>query len=109
VNQCHLVVEDIAYADMDEAVVFIAARNPDAAHRWLAGIERAILSLTNLPERCPLAPENEFFEEEIRELFYRKEPGRYRILFTIRGDEIHVLRVRHGARDTLRRSSESED
>ena len=97
-----LVIEDKAYADMDEAVAFIAARNPEAAARWLAGVEQAIQSLATLPDRCPLAPENESFEEEIRELFYRKVPGRYRILFTLRGAEVHVLRVLHGARDTLR-------
>jgi len=73
VNQFTLVIEDTAYADMDEAVAFIAARNPDAAARWLAGVERAILSLTTFPERCPLAPKNDLFPDEIRELFYRKE------------------------------------
>jgi plasmid stabilization system protein ParE len=107
-NQFSLVIEDTAYADMDEAVTFIAARSPDAAARWLAGVERAIRSLTKFPERCPLAPESDLFPRKIRELFYRNEPGRYRILFTIREDEVHVLHVRHGARDTLRPASETE-
>ena len=29
--------------------------------RWFEGLERAIASLTTLPARCPLAPENAGF------------------------------------------------
>jgi plasmid stabilization system protein ParE len=59
-----------------------------------------------MPERCPLAPEDALHAEEIRELFYGKLPGRYRILFTVRHESVHVLHIRHGARDTLRPPTE---
>jgi plasmid stabilization system protein ParE len=39
---------------------------------------------------------------EVTQLTYRRRHGRYRILFTISGDTVEVLRVRHGARAPLR-------
>jgi len=38
----------------------------------------------------PRAPENNEFEEEIRQMIV----GRYRVLFTIKGKRVHVLHVR---------------
>ena len=55
------------------------------------------------------APENDFFEIEIRQLFYGKRIGRYRILFTIERDNVHILHVRHGARRQLQEPSELEE
>jgi len=43
-----------------------------------------------LPKAFPLAPENDEFSEEIRQMV----AGRYRVLFTIKGRKVHVLHVR---------------
>jgi plasmid stabilization system protein ParE len=48
-----------------------------------------------------LAPESDAFEMEIRQHFYGKRQHRYRILFTIEGKTVYVLRVLHGARRAL--------
>jgi hypothetical protein len=48
-----------------------------------------------------MTPENEYAEEEIRQLLYGRRRGVYRILFTIEGDMVSVLTVRHGARGLL--------
>ena len=53
------------------------------------------------PKAFPLAPENDEFSEEIRQMIV----GRYRVLFTIKGREVHVLHVRGafvGAREPRR-------
>ena len=42
-----------------------------------------------MPTAFPRAPENNEFEEEIRQIV-----GRYRVLFTIKGKRVHVLHVR---------------
>ena len=55
-----------------------------------------------MPARCPLAPENEEFEAETRELLHGKRQHRYRIPFTIREQTIVVLHIRHGAMQSLR-------
>jgi plasmid stabilization system protein ParE len=75
-----------------------------AADRWLAGLYKTIDTLQTRPLRCALAPENDKFPEEIREVFYGKVGKRthkHRILFTIRDETVHVLYVRHTARDEL--------
>jgi hypothetical protein len=41
-------------------------------------------------EGFPLAPEDDEFSQEIRQMVV----GRYRVLFTIKGREVHVLHVR---------------
>ena len=83
---------------MEAAFLWIAEQNPAAGVRWLAGLEAAVQSLSALPERCPLAPESDVFNEEIRQLIYGRRSGRYRVLFTVRGGTVRVLHVRHGAR-----------
>ena len=95
-------VTDQAEAEAEEAYLWILERAPEAAVRWWNGLDAAILSLEEMPARCPLAPENDEFEEEIRELLYGKRQHRYRILFTISEQTVVVLHIRHGAREHLK-------
>ena len=88
---------------MDEAYLWIAGRAPDSATKWFNGLETAISGLEDFPQRCPLAEENKAFDVEIHQLVYGKRVGAYRILFTILGDEVHILHVRHGRRKRLRK------
>jgi hypothetical protein len=50
-----------------------------------------------------LAPENECFPEESRNLFYGNRTNAYRIIITIRGGTVHVLPGRRGAHFRLAR------
>lgn len=59
-------------------------------------------SLEEEPERCPLAAEAENLKVELRELLFGKRRGVYRISFTIEGEVINVLHIRHAARDWLK-------
>lgn len=96
-----VIIQPPASAEMEKAFLWIAERNPEAAAKWFNGLQEAILGLAIFPDRCPLAPENDAFKEEIRQLIYGRREGRYQIYFTIRADSVHVLHVRHGARDDL--------
>jgi plasmid stabilization system protein ParE len=58
----------------------------------------AFLSLESFPERCPVAPESEFFDHDIRQLIYGKRQHTYRILFDVGGKKVRILHIRHGAR-----------
>jgi plasmid stabilization system protein ParE len=61
------------------------------AQKWMKELRDAILKqLAITPRAFPLAPENEDFEDEIRQLVV----GRYRISFTIDRRAVHVLHVR---------------
>ena len=69
-----------------------------AAQRWVRELRAAVLNqLALIPKGFPLAPEDEEFSEEIRQMVV----GRYRVLFTIRKHKVHVLHVRgaHGRGD----------
>jgi len=43
-----------------------AQHAPDTAERWLNRFHETLQTLSERPERCPLAPENDAVEEEIR-------------------------------------------
>lgn len=98
-----IVIEQPAHAEMDAAYAWIAQYSPQQATLWYFDITERIESLQNNPYRCALARENSHFAEEIRQLIF----GKYRILFTVRDEEVHVLHVRHSARDTLKPDDEN--
>ncbi|MCA9412772.1 MAG: type II toxin-antitoxin system RelE/ParE family toxin [Candidatus Omnitrophica bacterium] len=72
------------------------------ATEWFHKLVAAIDSLQVYPERCPIAPEDDYFEIEVRQLLFGKRRGKYRILFTIADENVVILHVIHGARDMLR-------
>jgi plasmid stabilization system protein ParE len=69
--------------------------------RWFRALDDEIASLSIFPERCPLAPESLHFPFEVRQLLYGRKPNVYRILFTINGETVNVLHIRHGRRKPL--------
>lgn len=89
---------DKALVDAGKAYFWINEQSEEAALRWYEGLMKAFRSLEKNPLRCSLAPESAFFGEEIRQLIY----GKYRILFTVEGATVFVLRVRHAARESLK-------
>lgn len=91
-----------AVADAEEAYGWIAQQSPVRAARWYTKLFEAIETLKTNPSRCSLAPESDAFDEEIRQLLYGKRRGTYRILFTVRGHVVHVFRILHGSRQSLK-------
>ena len=74
---------------------------PRTALRWARGIRSKIATLRSSPQRCPVDPDSEVYGEEVRVLLYGKRRGVRRVLFTIRGDTVYVLTVRHSAQRSL--------
>jgi len=48
----------------------ISQQAGEAGLHWFQGLEKAIASLAAFPGRCRLAPENEAFPFEVRQLLY---------------------------------------
>ena len=96
-----VIILPAAARDIDNAYTWISEQNADAAARWYNRLMEVIFSLDTFPERCPLAPESKSFKQEIREIFHGRRQHKYRILFTVSENEVHVLHVRHGARLAL--------
>lgn len=99
-----VIIQKQAESDIVSAFNFIVERGaPEAAGRWFLNIRAEIKSLSDKPERFPLAPEADKLGFEIRQLHYGKRSGTYRILFRILKEtrEVHILAVRHGARKEI--------
>jgi toxin ParE1/3/4 len=96
-------IDSRASEDIDQALNWLREQAPQKVEEWLDCLESEILSLQILPERCPLAPENGRWEPELelRQLLFDRYPSIYRILFTVIGDVVRILQVRHGARRYL--------
>jgi plasmid stabilization system protein ParE len=89
-----ILIQPSAFDDLDLARRWIARQSAERADAWVQGVDAAVHTLIHFPRRCPLAPENDAFATEIRQLLY----GEYRILFTIEDGVVRVVHVRHGAR-----------
>jgi plasmid stabilization system protein ParE len=97
----NVIVDLPALHDIEMCRLWISERNVEAADRWFYAVYDTIATLEIFPNRCPLAPESKFLNLEIREIFHGRRQNKYRILFTISDNEVHVLHVRHGARLAL--------
>jgi plasmid stabilization system protein ParE len=90
-----------AEAELESAYLWLQDRNPEAGAAWYNGVVDAMLTLETFPERCPVAPEADVFDHEIRQLLYGRRQHAYRIIFDISGQTVRILHVRHGARRDL--------
>ena len=99
----NVIVTPTADGEAMEAVRWYAERSPDIAQRWHNGLTRAINSLAKMPTRCPVShADSQALGCEVRQLLYGKRRGVYRILFSIAGDTVWVLRIRHSAKGPLK-------
>jgi plasmid stabilization system protein ParE len=79
---------------------------PASAAPWLRNLFAAIVTLADMPSRCPVIPEADELGYPARHLLYGRRTGIYRIIFDIQeqseeGPRVRVLRVWHGSRDRL--------
>jgi plasmid stabilization system protein ParE len=101
----------VAKAEADAAFLsFSQVTAPDRAQAWYQSLIKAIASLQEMPRRCPLARENAFFSQEVRQMLYGRGRHTYRILFTILDDQaIPVVRILHIRNAAQRTMGEPED
>lgn len=89
-----------AESDLDALYLWVIERAPSQGATWFNSLERAILSLDQHPERCPIARENIAPDSPIRVLHHGRRPHVYGAFFTIdvAAQIVRVLHVRRGAR-----------
>jgi plasmid stabilization system protein ParE len=84
-----------AEADIDRIFAWLSERSPDGARRWYEAFLDGVQRLESSPISFALAPEDDEFDEDLRQLLFRTRRGRtYRALFVVRGDVVHILCVR---------------
>ncbi|OLE14731.1 MAG: hypothetical protein AUI36_38780 [Cyanobacteria bacterium 13_1_40CM_2_61_4] len=97
-------VEISAQAERDAETILewlLTEHAGEAGIAWFLALDDAFASLTEFPERCPIAPESERFPFEVRQLLYGRNPHVYRILFTIEANRVQILHIRHGRRKPI--------
>ena len=89
-----------AGTELENLYLWVVEQAPHRGAAWFNGLERAILTLDERPDRCPVAPESLDPGRPVRVLLYGRRPNVYRIFFAVDHAEraVHVLHVRHGAR-----------
>ncbi len=85
--------------DAEAVLDWLTSRHAgEAGLRWFLAMQEAVASLSRFPEAYQIAPENASFPFEVRQLLYGRKPHIYRVLFTIEGETVYVLHLRHGRR-----------
>jgi plasmid stabilization system protein ParE len=101
----HIEISSIAESEADRAFLRLSQLiSPTKASQWYSGLLKAIESLSKTSKRCPLARENHYFSQEIRQLLYGRGHNSYRILFTIVEEKIptvRILHIRHASQQTI--------
>jgi plasmid stabilization system protein ParE len=92
-----------AEADLDSILEWPVSQHAgEAGLRWFEGLEEAIASLSEMPHRCALAPENRSFPFEVQHLLDGRKPHAYRVLFRVIDDVVYILHIWHGRRQLLK-------
>lgn len=82
-----------AQEDIREAFLYIQARSPENAERWLRRLYGAIERLETLPERCPWARERAYLGEPLRQMVFHSHRLIFEVHRAARG--VTVLHFRH--------------
>lgn len=106
-------ISSIAEAEVDNAFLRLSqVISPEKARQWHQGLLKTIESLSEMPKRCPLARENKYFSQEIRQILYSRGRNTYRILFTVIEEievpTVRIFHIRYGTQQVLGESQESD-
>ncbi|YAF98647.1 MAG: type II toxin-antitoxin system RelE/ParE family toxin [Nodularia sp. CChRGM 3473] len=107
-------ISSVAEAEADGTFLRLSqVTSPAEASQWYSGLLQAIESLSQMPKRCPLARENEYFSQEIRQLLYGRGRNSYRVLFTVLEGQntstVRILHIRYASQQTIGEKSEEPD
>ncbi|WGV27243.1 type II toxin-antitoxin system RelE/ParE family toxin [Halotia branconii] len=110
----HIEMSSVAESEADSAFLRLSQLTSSSqASQWYAGLLQAIDSLSQMPKCCPLARDNEYFTQEIRQLLYGRGRNSSRILFTIlEGTEVFTVRIlyiRHSVQQIFGENPEETD
>jgi toxin ParE1/3/4 len=98
----HVRIGKSATREIEQAYQWLLCEAPLVhADAWLDGLRRAIAGFAEFPNRHGLAREAATTGLDVRQLLYGKRPHVDRVLFLVIGETVHVMHVRHGARNQL--------
>jgi plasmid stabilization system protein ParE len=97
-------VSPIARSDADEIFTWLQSYSPAGAAAWLAAFQAAVDGLEEGAMLHGKASEGRTLGRDVREKFFKTRHGRrYRLLYSIGGNDVRVLRVRGPGQRPVRR------
>lgn len=99
----NVIIDPKAHEQLELAFQWWAKhRSVDQSVRWYNGFMDRLLTLESNPGRWALAPENDSFPFEVRQLLYAlgSKPT-HRALFTIQPDLVYIFAIRHVAQEPI--------
>ena len=85
-----IIITETAEYEINDCLDFIAKDSVQNAINWYDHLYEKIQTLETMPERCPIADENLYFEFEIHCLLING----YRVLYRIDMDTVVVIHVK---------------
>jgi plasmid stabilization system protein ParE len=84
-----------AWSDADRTFEWIARKSPQGAINWYRAFDAALVQLESDADKFSVAPESAQLGILIRQNLFKTRHGHtYRLIYSITGDEVRVLRVR---------------
>ena len=71
---------------------------PLAGSRWYGKLIEALQSLDTFPERGQVVKNLSHSNRLVRRILFGRKPNVYRIYYSVEGDTVRILHIRHGAR-----------
>lgn len=106
----NIFISKSAELDIEENYLWWAEnRSKIQADRWYESILGAVQTLRSMPERCPMHDEvSADLGVPVRQLLFGLggNAPTHRILFRVRDESVHILRVIHSARSGVRGPNE---
>jgi plasmid stabilization system protein ParE len=87
-----------AESDLHGLFQYLIENAPWQGAEWFNGLEEAIRSLRDYPERCRVVSGISTAAHPVRQLLYGNKPHVYKVYFHILGETVEILHIRHGAR-----------
>ena len=88
-QEYNVVLSETAESDLDDVVEYLCNFSPNIARRYFDEIMVKVLSLSLMPQRCPLVQDSALREKGYRWLFVRN----YTVFFVI-DEAVNVVDVR---------------
>lgn len=98
-------ISEGAEAEAEAALFWMLGKSPERAGDWYKGLLDAIATLSEMPQRWPVARNQRGDLCELRQLLYGRRRSAYRVLYNILESQdaddqpvVRVLHVRHASR-----------
>jgi len=92
-----------ADADADRIYLYLRSRSDVGAGRWFQALLNRLERLKSDAAGCPRAKEADRLGEDVRETYFKTRAGnRYRLVFTIEGNNVRIHRIRGRGQRLLR-------